>query len=240
MYPPVVLPCTCGRPRVYLGRSFAGAGAATWLIQKLTPGRPVAGAGKRDAAGDLTPEREEQPTDDPLRERAGTDPGKAGPVTSLAAIGLVNAPWRDTCAGNCTLRAAAGRRHATNSRRMLHAPIDLPCTSRTPAMLFSPSFRAPGHGRRPAGGRRAAVGHAPDTAARGRRGACCRPGRVPARARSVRRRWAWPARCRGCRRRAGRGRRGRAGSCGACRRPARRPRGSPACPGRWPPRRRTG
>jgi hypothetical protein len=38
------------------------------------------------AASDLTPEREEQLTVDLLRERAGIDPGKVGPVVDLAAI----------------------------------------------------------------------------------------------------------------------------------------------------------
>jgi hypothetical protein len=52
------------------------------------------------AASDLTPEREEQLTVDLLRERAGIDPGKVGPVVDLAAIGLVNGAWRNTCVEN--------------------------------------------------------------------------------------------------------------------------------------------
>jgi len=45
----------------------------------------------------MAPEREEQLTADLLRERAGIDPGKVGPVVDLAAIGLVNGAWRNTC-----------------------------------------------------------------------------------------------------------------------------------------------
>ena len=52
------------------------------------------------AAGGLTPEREEQLTADALRERAGIDPGKAGPLADLAALGLVNGAWRNTCVEN--------------------------------------------------------------------------------------------------------------------------------------------
>jgi hypothetical protein len=52
------------------------------------------------AAGDLTPERQEQLTADLLREQVGIDPGKAGPVVDLAAIGLVNGAWRNTCVEN--------------------------------------------------------------------------------------------------------------------------------------------
>lgn len=48
-------------------------------------------------AGELTPEREEQLTAELLRGRIGIDPGKAGPVADLAALGLVNIAWRDTC-----------------------------------------------------------------------------------------------------------------------------------------------
>ena len=49
------------------------------------------------AAGGLTPEREGQLTADLLRERVGIDPRKAGPVAGLAALGLVNGAWRNTC-----------------------------------------------------------------------------------------------------------------------------------------------
>jgi hypothetical protein len=41
-------------------------------------------------AADMTPEREEQLTADLIRDRAGVDPGNAGPLADLAAIGLVN------------------------------------------------------------------------------------------------------------------------------------------------------
>ena len=60
------------------------------------------------AAGDLTPEREEQLTADLLRERVGIDPDKVGPVVDLAAIGLVNGAWRNTCVENWH---AEGRLH---------------------------------------------------------------------------------------------------------------------------------
>ena len=49
------------------------------------------------AAGDLTPEREEQIMANLLRDRVGIDPGKVGPVVDLTAIGLVNGAWRNTC-----------------------------------------------------------------------------------------------------------------------------------------------
>ena len=51
-------------------------------------------------AADMTPEREEQLTADLLRERAGIDPGNAGQLADLAAIGLVNGAWRNTCVEN--------------------------------------------------------------------------------------------------------------------------------------------
>jgi hypothetical protein len=49
---------------------------------------------------DLPPEREEQVISELLRERSGIDPGKVGPVLDLAAIGLVNGAWRNTCVEN--------------------------------------------------------------------------------------------------------------------------------------------
>ena len=55
-------------------------------------------------AADMTPEREEQLTADLLRERAGIDPGNAGQLADLAAIGLVNGAWRNTCARTGMLR----------------------------------------------------------------------------------------------------------------------------------------
>lgn len=57
---------------------------------------------------DMTPEREEQLTADLLRERVGIDPGKVGPLVDLAAIGLVNGAWRNTCVENWH---AEGRMH---------------------------------------------------------------------------------------------------------------------------------
>jgi hypothetical protein len=52
------------------------------------------------AVDDLTPEREEQLTADLLRERVGIDPDMVGPLVDLAAIGLVNGAWRNTCVEN--------------------------------------------------------------------------------------------------------------------------------------------
>ena len=52
------------------------------------------------AAGELAPEREERITINLLRERVGIDPDKVGPVVDLAAIGLVNGAWRNTCVEN--------------------------------------------------------------------------------------------------------------------------------------------
>jgi hypothetical protein len=49
---------------------------------------------------DLSPEREELIITGLLRERCGIDPGTAGPVLDLAAIGLVNGAWRNTCVEN--------------------------------------------------------------------------------------------------------------------------------------------
>jgi len=48
-------------------------------------------------AGDLSPEREERLIGEMLRERGGIDPGRLGPVIDLAALGLVNGAWRNTC-----------------------------------------------------------------------------------------------------------------------------------------------
>ena len=48
-------------------------------------------------SGDLPPEREEHLMTELLRDRAGIDPGTLGPVLDLAAIGLVNGTWRNTC-----------------------------------------------------------------------------------------------------------------------------------------------
>jgi hypothetical protein len=48
-------------------------------------------------SGDLPPEREEQLITELLRDRGGIDPGMLGPVLDLAAIGLMNGAWRNTC-----------------------------------------------------------------------------------------------------------------------------------------------
>ena len=46
---------------------------------------------------ELNPEREEQLIGEMLLERGGIDPGRLGPVIDLAALGLVNSAWRNTC-----------------------------------------------------------------------------------------------------------------------------------------------
>jgi hypothetical protein len=43
------------------------------------------------------PEREERLIAGMLRERGAIDPGRLGPVIDLAALGLVNSAWRNTC-----------------------------------------------------------------------------------------------------------------------------------------------
>jgi hypothetical protein len=49
------------------------------------------------SSGDLPPEREEQLISELLRDRGGIDPDMLGPVLELAAIGLVDGAWRNTC-----------------------------------------------------------------------------------------------------------------------------------------------
>jgi hypothetical protein len=49
---------------------------------------------------DLTPEREEQLITEHFRDHLGIDPSKARPAADLAAIGLVNGTWRNTCVEN--------------------------------------------------------------------------------------------------------------------------------------------
>jgi hypothetical protein len=82
------------------------------------------------AAGRLTPEREEQLTADLLRERVGIDPDKAGPVLDLAAIGLVNGAWRNTCVENWH---AEGRLHDDLSAE----PADVADRARLRRLLLS-------------------------------------------------------------------------------------------------------
>jgi hypothetical protein len=48
-------------------------------------------------ADELRAEQEEHLVGEMLRERGGIDPGMLGPVIDLAALGLVNASWRNTC-----------------------------------------------------------------------------------------------------------------------------------------------
>jgi hypothetical protein len=49
------------------------------------------------ATDDRTQEREEELIHELLHERAGIDPDRVGPLLDLAAIGLVNSAWRNTC-----------------------------------------------------------------------------------------------------------------------------------------------
>lgn len=46
---------------------------------------------------ELSPEHEEQLIIELLHERGGIDPSRLGPVIDLAALGLVNSAWRNTC-----------------------------------------------------------------------------------------------------------------------------------------------
>lgn len=46
---------------------------------------------------ELSPQREERLVGEMLRERGGIDPSRLGPVIDLAALGLVNSAWRNTC-----------------------------------------------------------------------------------------------------------------------------------------------
>ena len=48
-------------------------------------------------ADELSAEQEEHLVYVMLREQGGIDPGRLGPVIDLAALGLVNAAWRNTC-----------------------------------------------------------------------------------------------------------------------------------------------
>ena len=69
-------------------------------------------------AADMTPEREEQLTADLLRERAGIDPGNAGQLADLAAIGLVNGAWRNTCVENWHAQPREPRRRDSHRRQV--------------------------------------------------------------------------------------------------------------------------
>src|SRR5260370_6612402 len=57
---------------------------------------------------EFSAEREEQLIGEMLRERGGIDPGRLGPVIDLAALGLVNSAWRNTCVEDWH---AGGRMH---------------------------------------------------------------------------------------------------------------------------------
>lgn len=66
-------------------------------------------------ADGLSPEREERLIGEMLRERAGIDPGRLGPVIDLAALGLVNSAWRNTCVEHWH---AGGRMHDGDMMRV--------------------------------------------------------------------------------------------------------------------------
>ena len=59
-------------------------------------------------ADELSAEQEEHLVYVMLREQGGIDPGRLGPVIDLAALGLVNAAWRNTCVEDWH---AGGRMH---------------------------------------------------------------------------------------------------------------------------------
>lgn len=59
--------------------------------------RQLPGEASLMTSRDLPPEREEQLIAELLRDRGGIDPGMLGPVLDLAAMGLVNGAWRNTC-----------------------------------------------------------------------------------------------------------------------------------------------
>lgn len=64
---------------------------------------------------ELSHEREEQLIGEMLRERGGIDPGRLGPVIDLAALGLVNSAWRNTCVEDWH---AEGRMHDGDMMRI--------------------------------------------------------------------------------------------------------------------------
>lgn len=93
---------------------FPEAVTLRWLPSMCTV-RPVTGrmgwqqeVSSLMAAGDMTQEREEHVIADLLRERVGIDPGMLGSLVDLAAMGLVNGAWRNTCVENWH---AEGRMH---------------------------------------------------------------------------------------------------------------------------------
>jgi hypothetical protein len=64
---------------------------------------------------ELSPEQEEQLIGEMLREKGGIDPGRLGPVIDLAALGLVNSAWRNTCVEDWH---AEGRMHDGDMMRI--------------------------------------------------------------------------------------------------------------------------
>ena len=66
-------------------------------------------------ADELSTEQEEHLVYVMLREQGGIDPGRLGPVIDLAALGLVNAAWRNTCIEDWH---AGGRMHDGDMMRV--------------------------------------------------------------------------------------------------------------------------
>jgi len=66
-------------------------------------------------ADELSAEQEEHLVYGMLREQGGIDPGRLGPVIDLAALGLVNAAWRNTCVEDWH---AGGRMHDGDMMRV--------------------------------------------------------------------------------------------------------------------------
>jgi hypothetical protein len=66
-------------------------------------------------ADELGAEQEEHLVYGMLREQGGIDPGMLGPVIDLAALGLVNAAWRNPCVEDWH---AGGRMHDGDMMRV--------------------------------------------------------------------------------------------------------------------------
>lgn len=75
--------------------------------------RATRGAGV--GADELSREEEERIIQETLRDRGGIDPDVLGPVMDLAALGLVNSAWRNTCVENWH---AGGRMHDGDMMRI--------------------------------------------------------------------------------------------------------------------------
>lgn len=67
------------------------------------------------STGEFSSEPEEQLIDDMLRDRGGIDPDRLGPVVDLAALGMVNNAWRNTCVEDWH---AEGRMHDGDMMRI--------------------------------------------------------------------------------------------------------------------------